>query len=355
MNDESRQSDEPVSAYLDGEATPAEIAEVERDNALLARVERLRAVRDAMAAPVPPMSAERRDQMISAALEVADAEAAERREAKIIPLHRPRQTLLAVAAAAVVLAAVVSAGLIASRGGDDADQTAAGAPAAVDDADTSGTASAAEAAPAEADMAMAEEAMAEEAMAEEAMAEEAMAEEAMAEEAMAEEAMAEEAMAEEAMATMETAEPESAMEAPAAEMVDHTAATASSDAGDTTEPERETEEERLAADGSALQAVDLGTLADLESLFDGVGARLSAALADDAMTDPGSCSAAVHEHVLESSAETLLSFVATVDTEDPLAIDAQLARLADGTGLIAYAATPGCEIEIHKLGPLDDP
>lgn len=338
MSDESRRSDELVSAYLDGEATPAEVAEVEGDDVLLARVEQLRAVRDAVAAPVPRMSAEQCDRMTSAALEVADAEAAERREAKIVPLHRPRQTLLAVAAATIVLAAVVGAGLIASRGSDDSTETAADALAALDStADMSRASPADEEPMAEADMAMADEG------ADDEMAEE-------------EAPVAEE----EAMA-----EPESQMEAPA-EAAEPTAGPADGDAADAErETERETEEERRAgstadttesdSDGPAQQVVDLGTLEDLESLFDGVGTRRSAAPDDGAMTDPGTCSVAVHEHVLESSTEPLESFIATVGTADPLTIDAQLARRADGTAFIAYAATPACEIDIHELGTLDGP
>ena len=349
MSDESRRNDELVSAYLDDEATSAEVAEVEGDDVLLARVEQLRAVRDAVAAPVPPMSAERRDQMISAALAVADAEAVQRREAKIVPLHRPRPTLLAVAAATIVLAAVVGAGLIASRSGDDSAEMAADAPTEA--------LPAAEESAAETDMAMAapttsasyemaqEEPMAEE----EPMAqEEPMAEE----EPMAqEEPMAEE----EPMADEEMAEPESQMEAPAEATADGTGATAGADDWDAADAERGTEEERRRADGSALQVVDLGTLEDIESLFDSVGARWSAALDDEAVTDPGACSAAVHEHVLGLSADPLLSFMATIGTADPLAIDAQLARRADGTAFITYAAASGCEIEIHEVGALDGP
>ena len=158
------------------------------------------------------------------------------------------------------------------------------------------------------------------------------------------------------------AEPESQMEAPA----EAAEPTAGPDDGDAADAERETEEERRRAgsttdttesdaDGPAQQVVDLGTLEDLESLFDGVGARRSAAPDDGAMTDPGTCSVALHEHVLESSTEPLESFIATVGTADPLTIDAQLARRADGTAYIAYAATPACEIGIHELGTLDGP
>jgi len=45
MSDERLHDDELASAYLDGEATPAEIAEVEASDALLARMVRLRLVR----------------------------------------------------------------------------------------------------------------------------------------------------------------------------------------------------------------------------------------------------------------------------------------------------------------------
>ena len=362
MSDESRRSDELVSAYLDGEATPAEVAEVEGDDVLLARVEQLRAVRDAVAAPVPPMSAEQRDRMISAALEVADAEAAEHREDKIVPLHRPRQTLLAVAAATIVLAAVVGAGLIASRGSDDSTEMAVDAPAALD-----GTADMSQASPADEDpMAEAEADDTSRASPTTTMRT-AEADMAMADEGADDEMAEEEAMAEEGA----MAEPESQMEAPA-EAAEPTAGPADGDAadgdaadGDAADAEQETEEERRPgsttdttesdSDGPTQQVVDLGTLEDLESLFDGVGARRSAAPDDGAMTDPGTCSVAVHEHVLESSTEPLESFIATVGTAEPLTIDAQLARRADGTAFIAYAATPACEIDIHELGTLDGP
>ena len=347
MSDESRRNDELVSAYLDDEATSAEVAEVEGDDVLLARVEQLRAVRDAVAAPVPPMSAERRDQMISAALAVADAEAVQRREAKIVPLHRPRPTLLAVAAATIVLAAVVGAGLIASRSGDDSAEMAADAP-------TEASPTAEESA-AETDMAADTPREASPAADASAAGDADMAMAAPTTSASYEMAQ-EEPMAEEApMADEEMAEPESQMEAPAEATADGTGATAGADDWDAADAERGTEEERRRADGSARQVGDLGTLEDIASLFDSVGARWSAALDDEAVTDPGACSAAVHEHVLGLSADPLLSFMATIGTADPLAIDAQLARRADGTAFITYAAASGCEIEIHEVGALDGP
>ena len=342
MSDESLRRDELISAYLDGEATPAEIAEIEGDDALLARVEELRAVRDAVAAPVPSLSAEQRDQLITAALGVADAEADARLEAKIVPRHRPQRLFLAVAAAVILLAAAVSAGLLGSSGGDDADM-------ATELASMAGSAAPAEMAaePAQADMAAADEALAEE----EPMAEEPTAEEPTAdEESMVEDAM-EDAAAEAA-----------AMAAPAATTT--VRAIEAGDSEDQAAPEptsgiAETEEERRSesttdggepdTDGADGQVVDLGMLENLESLYENIGAQWSAALEDEAMADPGVCSAAVDERALAMSAETRQSFVATVGAEDPLTVDAQFVRRPDGSALVIYAAPPDCEIEVHEL------
>ena len=368
MSDESLRRDELLSAYLDGEATSAEIAEVEGDDALLARVEELRAMSDAVAAPVPSLSAEQRDQLITAALGVTDAEVDARLEAKIVPRHRPQPLFLAVAAAVILLAAAVSAGLLGSRGGDDADMAA-------ESTSMAGSAAPAEMADepmAQADMAAADEAMAdEEPMAEEPMAdEEPMAEEPMADEESIEEAMAdEEPMAEEPMAEQESmaeadmaAAEAAAMAAPAATTT--VRAIEADDREDQAAPEpasgiAETEEERRSesttdggesdTDGADGQVVDLGMLENLESLFENIGAKWSAALEDEAMADPGVCSAAVADRALEMSAETRQSFVATVGAENPLTFDAQFVRRPDGSALVIYAALPDCEIEIHEL------
>jgi len=342
MSDEQFREDELVSAYLDGEATPAEIAEVEQNDALMARVEQLRSVRDAVAAPVAPMSAERREQMISAALAAVDAETTQRREARIVPVHRRRETLLAVAAAAILLAAVVSAGLIASRGGDESAELAA---TADDSAETA-------AAPAEAaDAPMAEEEPMVEDAAPAATTTAAYVETAD-EEPMAEEGAmaAAEAADEAAMAELEVAsaaaEAELAMEAPAEETAD--ALTTSPD-----EADREAEEARRTADDADQQVVDLGLFESLQSLTDDVAARWSAALEDEAMADSGTCSTAVHERELELDVEAGRPFVATVGAEDRLVFDGRFARRADGTAVIIYAAPPDCEIGIHNLDAPD--
>lgn len=348
MSDEQFREDELVSAYLDGEATPAEIAEVEQNEALRARIEQLRSVRDAVAAPVAPMPAERREQMISAALAESDSENTQRREARIVPVHRRRETLLAVAAAAILLAAVVSAGLIASRGGDESADMAAAPTESADAgpaaADTAATAEAAAPMPEEEPMAE-EAAMAATTTAAyvETAEEEPMAE---SEAAMDEAEVADEAAIAELEAAMAAAEAESAaagaesaVEAPAEEAVD--ASTPS------------TEEEPRSADDAAPQVVDLGAFASLESFFDDIAASWSAALENGTTADSKTCSAAVHERQLELDVETGRPFIATVGAEDPLVFDGRFARRADSAAVIIYAAPPDCEIETYDLDAPD--
>ena len=197
MSDRPPHPDELVSAYLDGELTPAEAAAVQADETLAARAEELRAVRDAVAAPVSAPSAERRDQMIAAAIDaVSDVTVP---SGVVVPLHRSVQPLLAAAAAVVAIAVVVGAGLLASRlgGGDDADMTASPGTTASDDPadfDMSESADGADAVAAPEPAAADEKPMADEESAyDDAMDEESIAEEESAyDDAMDEKSMAEE-------------------------------------------------------------------------------------------------------------------------------------------------------------------
>ncbi len=335
MSDEQHRQDELVSAYLDGEATPAEIAEVEASGVLLARVEQFRAMRDAVAEPVVPLSAEQRDGLIGAALRVADAEAADRVEAPAVPLHRPQRLLLAMAAAMIVLAAVVGTGLLAIGGDDDSAETAADAPA-MESAAAPAADEAVEEAPM-ADMEMAsDEAMAElEPMAGEArLAEEPMAEEADALAAPAPSSPEFEA-AEEAAEEAEAAMAMAAEEAAAEELPAPTTAPV--------EPADDVD------DAAPEQVVELGPLESLESLFESFAESWSAALEAGATAESGVCSVAVQEHAPVLGASALRAFVATVGTEDPATFDALFARQQDGTAVIIYASPPGCEISTHEL------
>ncbi|MDH3300730.1 MAG: hypothetical protein OES24_09515 [Acidimicrobiia bacterium] len=62
-----------ASSFLDGEATPDEVAMIERDPALLARVEELRVAQSAMRAPVPRPSMQVKEDQLAAALAAFDA------------------------------------------------------------------------------------------------------------------------------------------------------------------------------------------------------------------------------------------------------------------------------------------
>ncbi len=146
-----------ASAYLDGEATSEEVDMVERDPALLARVEAMRAIGQQVATPVTGPSAEVKEQHLAAALaafgttagtsdaETANSESSNAAAAPVIDLaeraSKPRRSSAAskpatqsrtmprwLPAAAALMLFGGAAAVIASQGlggGDDATDTAA--------------------------------------------------------------------------------------------------------------------------------------------------------------------------------------------------------------------------------------
>ncbi|WP_419927141.1 anti-sigma factor family protein [Candidatus Poriferisocius sp.] len=128
-----QEMDELASAYLDGEATPEEVALVESDPRMQALVEELRAVRDLVAAPVEMPSDEVRDQMIARALDhrapVVSLETARRRLRAI-----PPQARVILAAAAVIAAIAVVGVTVFEQQGDEfaGNDDSASAPAMAD-------------------------------------------------------------------------------------------------------------------------------------------------------------------------------------------------------------------------------
>jgi hypothetical protein len=122
--------EELVSAYLDGEATPAERERVEADPQLLDLVDAYRSAAAAVGSPVMPLDQPRRDAMVSAALAVLDDRDARpdagRPSAEVAQLSaRRRWTSRApgLAAAAAILF-LVGIGLVLSSNGSDRDQQA---------------------------------------------------------------------------------------------------------------------------------------------------------------------------------------------------------------------------------------
>src|SRR4051812_40266876 len=110
--------DELASAYLDGEATDAERARVEHDPALLARVDRMRAARDALAsAPL--------DEPDEAAKDAAIRTAVTASEATVIDLRRERvrRGVRIASIAAAVMVVVGAAGLLIRLAADSSSST----------------------------------------------------------------------------------------------------------------------------------------------------------------------------------------------------------------------------------------
>jgi hypothetical protein len=121
---DAEDTDEMVSAHLDGEATPAEVARIEADPALLARSAELRAVAAAVGRPVEPPPADVRDRQIEAALaafrrpDLAPVDLGAERDLRT----RHRRRLWAVSVAAALLVALIAVPLLARLTSDgDAD------------------------------------------------------------------------------------------------------------------------------------------------------------------------------------------------------------------------------------------
>ncbi len=133
-------ADELLSAYVDGEASPAEVARVEGDPALAARAARFAAARAALSEPVAPLGADAWSSILASARAqvaggpaateertAAPGEVAEVSEvaAPVVDLaaersrRRPVSRWLAAAAAVVLLVGVVAALARRSTGGGD--------------------------------------------------------------------------------------------------------------------------------------------------------------------------------------------------------------------------------------------
>ncbi|HEX2384723.1 MAG TPA: hypothetical protein VHI95_18915 [Acidimicrobiales bacterium] len=114
--------DEVVSAVLDGEATDEEVARVDADAALSARLAELRSARDAIAEPVQLPSARQRDAAITTAMaEMAavGSEPATTRQVVDLRQRRHRRALRVASIAAAVLILVAMVGAIAALSGRD--------------------------------------------------------------------------------------------------------------------------------------------------------------------------------------------------------------------------------------------
>jgi hypothetical protein len=134
--------DEIVSAVLDGEATPDEVARVAADPVLSARLEVLRRVADAVATPVVPLDEAARTSLIDAAIAAATGPDAAETGGVMDELAARRSrrgggsAVPWLAAAAVLVALVGLGALLLDRSDGEADFVAVGR--AIDSADDAG-------------------------------------------------------------------------------------------------------------------------------------------------------------------------------------------------------------------------
>lgn len=112
----SSDRDELVAAYLDGEATPAERAIVEGDDALMERVAILSQVVSMVSEPVAPAPPEQRRAHIAAAL---DASATAPNVTSMSAKRKRRFSASQLAAAAAAAVAVIAIPVVVSQTGDD--------------------------------------------------------------------------------------------------------------------------------------------------------------------------------------------------------------------------------------------
>ena len=137
MSDPTPSDDELISSYIDGEATLDEVARIQADPELLARVQEFEAAKDLLSSPVPPLPESDVDRLIDNALwqsttsdRITDLSAV-----RAMRRFNP-QRLTTIAATLVLLAGVVGA-LIAlnnSGAGDEMSaETSADSAATADD------------------------------------------------------------------------------------------------------------------------------------------------------------------------------------------------------------------------------
>ncbi len=131
-------SDELVSAYIDGEATAAEVALVEADPTLLARVAHYRAIAEVVASPPPAPSAEAREAAIAAAL---GASTTSKKVTSLAPIQQRRsrfanQKAMVLSAAAVLLVLFLGVAVVSNLSGNDSQDTASAGDTTTDAAET---------------------------------------------------------------------------------------------------------------------------------------------------------------------------------------------------------------------------
>ena len=125
MSDPTPSDDELISSYIDGEATLDEVARIQADPELLARIQEFEAAKDLLSAPVPPLPESDVDRLIDSALWQSTTSDRITDLSAVRAMRRFNPQRLATIAATLVLLAGVVGALIALNNSGTGDETSA--------------------------------------------------------------------------------------------------------------------------------------------------------------------------------------------------------------------------------------
>ncbi len=125
MSDPTPSDDELISSYIDGEATLDEVARIQADPELLARIQEFEAAKDLLSAPVPPLPESDVDRLIDSALWQSTTSDRITDLSAVRAMRRFNPQRLATIAATLVLLAGVVGALIALNNSGTGDEMSA--------------------------------------------------------------------------------------------------------------------------------------------------------------------------------------------------------------------------------------
>lgn len=344
--DEVPSADELASAYLDNDLTAAELAMVEENTEIQAKIDELDAARSAVAAPVSLPSDELKERNINAALDAADWLRAPDAALKTRTrsgigfslgtgfrqwLDRDWQPLIAVAMV-VLLAAIVGVGVLTGQFGqsDDSFETA--------DA-TSSDSAASDDAGGFSDMG-------------DSMPEHSMAESLSSATSMPQAFPADDSGI--SLSDSEQMESDSAESGPDDSSNDEAHPNDADDYADTVNSPQAAISEEMPVEPDAATA-DLGSFANFDELREVLLKRTFESptkplIASDTATSPGLCSAEVKGLAMSIGVSVNSTFTATVGDRSAHVGDIVLGQDDAGNWIAIYATAPLCEVLVDHLG-----
>ena len=100
-----------------------------------------------------------------------------------------------------------------------------------------------------------------------------------------------------------------------------------------------------------LPVVDLGALNEIDTLVNIVLARSEAPEPPaEPRVESGACAAAINEFATSIGAQATARFVAVLEEQEPVGLDAMAAVRDDGTTVVIYAVEPECEPSSNDPG-----